>query len=570
MSLRLRIVSLFFLLAFAALISRLFFWQILRGKELATSAQNQYQLDESIPAPRGAILASDGSWLAAGSEAWLVYASRPDIESNERTIADQLAPLFVEDSDDHPTVLAEVERVYSLLTREGAVWVPLRHKVSSEIKSNIEAMDIAGIGFELQEARFYPEASVGAHLLGFVGKDEEGEDVGYFGLEGYYNLSLSGRQGLLSFEKDARGQPILIGDASEVTAVKGVDLLTHIDRGLQLMLEEKLLEGIQRYGAKAGSAIIMDPINGAVLAMSSFPSYDPEEYFEYTNELFKNPIVSSSFEPGSVFKVLVMAAALDDGAVETDTKCDICGGPVKVDKYTIETWNREYNEDATMLDVIVHSDNVGMVYTAQKLGADRLYDYLSNFGIGNVTNIDVQGESSPRIREKGTWSVVDLATTAFGQGIATTPLQIIRAVAAIANKGVLVTPQIVDKLVGDGWEEDILPQIGSRVISEDTARDVTSMMVEAASSGEAQWTHLRGFSVAGKTGTAQIPIAGHYDEEKTIASFVGFAPAINPKFIMLVTLRETQSSPWASETAAPLWYSVARELFRHFGIQPNS
>jgi len=205
----------------------------------------------------------------------------------------------------------------------------------------------------------------------------------------------------------------------------------------------------------------------------------------------------------------------------------------------------------------------------QKMGADLLYDYLTRFGVGKSTGIDLQGEAVSKLREKGTWNIVDLSTASFGQGVAVTPIQIITAVSSIANGGLKVTPQIVGKLQGDGWEEDVKPVIGERIISKKAADDMTAMMVEAAEHGEAKWTYLKGFNVAGKTGTAQIPIAGHYDKEKTIASFVGFAPADDPKFVMLVTLREPESSPWASETAAPLWYNIAKDLFMHFRIQPE-
>ena len=566
---RIKLVAVFFLIIFIILSGRLFFWQVIRGKDLSAQARDQYQTGMNIVAPRGNILASDSTWLAARGEAWLIYASLPDIKDEPRKIADKLAPFFVEEDTERPDLLVEVERIYSLLSKKEIVWIPLKHKVDTEVKKNIEALGLEGIGFEKQEARMYPEASSAAHLLGFVGKDTEGEDIGYFGLEGYYNAPLSGKPGFLGREKDARGSPIAIGDTTDVSAVAGVDLLTHIDKTIQLLLDEKLAEGIEKYGAVAGTAVVMNPKDGAILAMSAYPSYDPATYSEFGDTYFKNPVISDSFEPGSIFKVLVMAAGLDSDAVEPDTKCDICGGPLKVDKYYIKTWNNEYNADATMLDVIVHSDNVGMSFVGQKTGADTLYDYLDAFGIGKATNIDLQGETEPRLREKGTWNIVDLATTSFGQGVVTTPIQMVRAVGAIANDGILVTPQVVDRIMGETWGEDIKPEIGGRVISAKTANEVTAMMVEAAENGESKWTYLRGFNVAGKTGTAQIPIAGHYDEERTIASFVGFAPADNPEFVMLITLREPSSSPWASETAAPLWYTIAKDLFIYFGIQPT-
>ena len=570
METRIRFVSLFFLIGYVLLSGRLFFWQVIKGKELSARAREQYQIGKSIAAPRGNILAKDATWLAARGEAWQVYASLPDLHESPRKIADKLAPFFVEDPDNREQLLVEVDRLISLLSRQEVVWVPLKHKISPEVKKNIEALVINGIGFEREEMRVYPEASSAAHLLGFVGKDSEGEDIGYFGLEGFYNLSLSGKPGFLTRERDARGLPIGIGDSSEILAIKGVDLLTHIDKTIQFTLEEKLLDGIEKYGAKGGMAIVMDPKDGAILGMSSYPAYDQAQYWQFGDEFFKNPAVSDAFEPGSIFKILIMAAALDADVVEVDTKCEICDGPLKVDKYYIKTWDNEYHPDQTMLDVIVNSDNVGMAFVGQSLGADKLYDYLDNFGIGKLTGIDLQGEVSPKLREKGSWNIVDLATASFGQGVAITPIQMIRAVAAIANDGVLATPQVVDKILGYDWREDIRPILGERVISPDSANEMTAMMVEAAKSGEAKWTHARGFKVAGKTGTAQIPIAGHYDDEKTIASFVGFVPADDPKFVMLVTLREPTSSPWASETAAPLWYTIAKEFFVFFGIQPEN
>jgi cell division protein FtsI/penicillin-binding protein 2 len=305
----------------------------------------------------------------------------------------------------------------------------------------------------------------------------------------------------------------------------------------------------------------MDPKTGGILAMSSYPNYDPAKYSEFEQRLFKNPAISDTFEPGSVFKVIVMAAGIDSKAVERDTICDICNRPFQVDKYYIETWNNKYHPDSSMTDVIVNSDNVGMTFIANRMGADKMYDYLSKFGIGKQTGIDLQGEANISLRKKGSWNIVDLATSSFGQGVSTTPIQIIRGVSVIANGGYLVEPKVVDS--GNVKKQE-------RIISKEAADDVTQMMVEAAKNGESKWTSLKGFSVAGKTGTAQIPIAGHYDAEKTIASFVGFAPANNPKFIMLVTLKEPQSSQWASETAAPLWYDIAKDLFNYFGIQPEN
>lgn len=574
MQTRIKFLYLGVLLVFIAIVVKLFYWQVIRARDLSRQAKIQHESGENIQAPRGNILTKDGSWLAARGDAYIVYAEIPSLEDSSKSIANKLAPFFIEENeknekDKEQVLLNEVERLQELLSKKEVVWVPLKRNVLPDIKNDIEALKIKGIGFENTETRVYPEASTAAHLLGFVGKQEDGSDIGYFGLEGYYNSSLQGKPGFFEHELDALGKPISVGDSKEVAAIGGVDLLVHLDKRIQFTVERKLKQGIERYLASGGTVIVMNPKDGGIFAMSSFPSFDPQKYWNYSDELFKNPAVSFGFEPGSVFKVIIMASALDAEAVETDTICDICDGPLKIDKYYINTWDKKYFPDSTMTDVIVHSDNVGMVFVSQKIGAETLYDYLEKFGLGSITEIDLQGEFSPKLREKGKWNIVDLATASFGQGIAITPIQLIKAVSTIANSGMEVTPQIVDKLQGIGWISDIKPQIGKRVISEQAAKDITAMMVEAAKKGEAKWTFSKGFEVAGKTGTAQIPIAGHYDEEKTIASFVGFAPADDPKFVMLVILTEPQSSPWASETAAPLWYTIAKDLFSYFKIQPE-
>ena len=556
---RLKVISFIFLLGFVAIISRLFYWQVVMRKDLSRQAAYQYKGSETTVAPRGSILAVDGTWLAAARTNWLLFADKPKLE-NLNLVANSLSPILEEESMD----------IYKRINKEGAVWLPIKHKITNEQKEKIEKLGLSGIGFEAEESRFYPEGSSSAQLLGFVGKNESGEDIGYFGLEGYYDLSLRGKSGFKSQEKDLSGAPLISSGIKEISNVSGTNLITYIDKGIQAKAEEKLKLGIEKYGAKEGSVVIMDPKTGGIIAMASYPSYDPFKYGEYDGSLYKNPVISDVFEPGSIFKVVIMAAALDAGVVEPDTKCDICDGALKVDKYFIETWNKKYYPESTMTDVIVHSDNVGMSFVAQKMGYDLMYDYLEKFGIGSLTGIDLQGESSVQLRKKGTWNIVDLVTSSFGQGIATTPIQILRASSVVANKGVMVTPKVVKAIELDGWQQDVKNEEKVRVISKEASEKMTSIMVESARHGEAQWTNLKGFSVAGKTGTAQIPIEGHYDAEKTIASFVGFAPANNPKFIMLVTLKEPQSSQWASETAAPLWYSIARDLFIFFGIQPEN
>lgn len=569
MLLKIKILLAFFLFLFAALIVRLFYWQVIKGSELSNQAKNQYNSSQVLTAPRGNILAADGSYWVVRTGSWLLWVNPRQLVRTPSEIANQLAPFFVSDSNDKQSLLQETIKLQNLLAKNNVSWVALEQKVSDEVKKNIDALGIQGLGFDPQESSYYPEASSAAQLLGFVGKDDKGDNVGYFGLEGYYDLPLNGKPGFVGGQKDALGAPILMGGTTQVSAIPGVDLQTNIDKRIQTLVEDELSKGIEKYGASGGSVTVMDPTTGKVLAMASLPSFDPGNYSQYNNSLFKNPIISDAFEPGSILKVVIMASGLNAGVVTPDTECDICSGPLKVDKYLIRTWNDKYSPNISMTNVIVNSDNVGMSFVGQKLGADNLYDYLSKFGIGQKTGIDLQGEAAPKLRGKGTWNAVDLATASFGQGVAVTGIEMVRAVSVIANGGYLITPKVVNSIQGDGWQEAVKSDSPVRVISQQAAQEVTQMMVDAAEFGEAKWCRIPGFNVAGKTGTAQIPVAGHYDATNTNHSFIGFAPAKSPKFVMLVTLKSPKSSPWAAETAAPLWYSIAKDLFPYLGIQPG-
>ena len=298
----------------------------------------------------------------------------------------------------------------------------------------------------------------------------------------------------------------------------------------------------------------MDPKTGNILALSSFPSFSPSDFQDYTPNLYKNPSISNLYEPGSTFKPLVMSSALDSNLVTPQTKCSICSGPVSVSGFDIRTWNDKYYNDNNMVGVIQHSDNIGMVFVAQKLGIDRMINYLSAFGIGDLTGIDLQGEVSQSLAPKELWYPVDLATKGFGQGISITPIELLSATSAIANKGVRMEPHVVGAVEDpNGKISKIPPKILRKPISEQTAKVMTEILVNAVNKGEASWTRLKGYRVAGKTGTASIPVKGRYDPNQTIASFIGFAPADNPKFAMLVVLDRPTSSIYGAETAAPIF-----------------
>lgn len=520
-------------------------------------AASQYFLELELPAQRGRIVARDQSHLAINKKTYLLYAQPKEITS----LSD-----FVREISDR--LHREPEELYEALSAPGRVWLPIAHKVDQEVVGQLQALKLAGLGFEKEPKRYYPEASAAAHLLGFVGSDENGRDKGYFGLEGYYDRELRGKGGSLRIQKDARGAPMLIADVTRIEPEDGRTLVLWLDRAIQRMAERRLLEGIEKYGAKEGSVVIMDPKSGGILGMAAFPNYDPGSYSDFVKDFYRNPLVGDSYEPGSTFKTLVMAAGLNEGVIDGKTSFNETG-PVQVGEYTIRTWDNQYHGQITMSQILEHSSNVGMVFVEDKLGKEKFLKYIRDFGFGQPTGVDLEDETSPPLRDNDEWREIDLATASFGQGVAVTPLQMVRAVAALANGGVLMEPRAVAQIIDSrGRKLDLRPKPVRRIISPETASLITEMMVSSVDNGEAKWAKPAGYRIAGKTGTAQIPVAGHYDDKKTIASFVGFAPADDPQFVMLVTLREPASSPWGSETAAPLFFAIARDIFAYKNILP--
>ena len=579
---RLLILRTFFLITPFLLLARLFYWQVLASDKLVAIAQDQQLTTLEISARRGQILTSDNSFLVSNQLAYLAYLVKSQDKPFPSDLAGKLAPYIYSSvsysatpssflsTQDKTSLIKKTQNILSdRLSNQQLNWIPLAKKLTEQQKWALESLNINNILFEEEQTRFYSEASMAAHLVGFVGQDNQGRDLGYHGLEGFYQQELAGRPGIIRQEKDAFNQPILMGEFLTQQTKDGRTLKLHLDKSLQYLVEKKLAKGLNQFGAKSGSVTIIDPYTGAILAMASLPSYDPIEYSRYKGELYKNPVVSDSFEPGSIFKVLVVAAALDAEAVKPDTKCDICDGPLKIDKYTINTWNDKYHPDSNITDILVHSDNVGMVFIGQKLGLKDFLSYFKKFGFTQPTDIDLQDEVVPAAKKDSKWTYVDLATASFGQGFVSTGMQLLQAVSAIANGGQLVKPQVVSQVIGQK-EINIPPKIKHRVIKQATADIVRDMMVASAKEGEAKWTNKGGYKIAGKTGTAQIAVEGKYAEAKTNASFIGFAPADKPKFAMLVTLKEPSTSQWASETAAPLWFSIAQDLLNHFNVVPEN
>lgn len=542
-----------FILFYVAIIVRLFYVQVVM-KDLG--GQDLYLKTQNLPAERGRIYDINGNPLVLNQNSYLLY-----LEPKKITEKYKLVDILSEK--------LEMEKAsLEAKINDKLVYQAIKGGIDEDKKKEIDRLKLPGVGFEYQMQRFYPEASLSAHLTGFVGKGDKGESIGYFGLEGFYNKDLIGLPGILQTERDIIGRPIFVGTQNKVNAENGRDLYLTIDKSVQEIAKRRLKEGLENYDAKQGCVIIADPNTMAIIALSCLPDYDMDRYFEFGEEYFEDPVVSEVYEPGSIFKPLIVAAALDAKKIKPDEQMNE-EGPVTIGEYTIKTWDDKYAGQISMTRILEKSSNVGMVYIGRKMGNKTLYKYLEKYGFGQTTGIDLQGETSGYLKPYNNWYEIDFSTVTFGQGIAVTPIQMLRSFAAIVNGGKLMKPYVVSKVVTHNREKIIAPVVERKIISQRTSEIIKKMLVSTVQNAEAKWDMPEGYLIGGKTGTAQIPIAGHYDPSKTIASFVGFAPADNPRFIALVMLKEPKSSPWGSETAAPLFFKIASELLVYYNITPT-
>ena len=567
-------------LALAIIVLRLFYWQIIRGKALKEEGESQTLRKLENKGLRGQIFTHDG-YLLVGNE--LVYDLKLDkknFQGDANYLAHKLSEIALQDKwqSENLADLSSADRENLRKTLEQEIlgkfsskgnWPKLLDKLSETSKKEVEALNNNFLYFDETYQRFYPEASMAAHLTGFVGRDEKANEVGRYGIEGALEDELKPRFENSLFKMDALGF-LLAGQKYDSKNLNGRDITLTIRRDIQNLAEQNLIAGIEKYQADRGEIIILDSKTGKILALAVWPGYKQWQYFKYSGEILKNPSLTRLYEPGSTFKTLTVAAGIDSGAINKETICTKCAGPRQIAGYSIKTWNDVYSPNINMLDGYAKSDNTAMIFISDLLGTDRFVSYLKKFGIGNNIKIDLQDDTRTPFPSK--IGPVETATISFGQGISTNSLELIRAVNVIANQGKMLEPIIVEKAFDCQNQQEIISPIkeGEQIISKESAMTVTEMMVEAALHGEAQWIASDKYTVAAKTGTSQIPDPrGGYKKDETIASFIGFAPASNPRFTMLVKLENPKSSPWAAETAAPLWYKVADKLMILLNIAPD-
>jgi stage V sporulation protein D (sporulation-specific penicillin-binding protein) len=537
------------------LMQKIYQYQVVEHQRFRELASEEHYLKKEIVPRRGDILDRQGHPLAISVMYQSLYAYPPSIADLTST-AGSLS-----------RVLGEPEgEILEKLRSGGGGAMLIKRKLPSELSTKIADLNLPGVFLQSEPFRGYPEGSIAPQLIGFVGRDFKG----LAGLELSLDRDLGGEPGLLLAERDTIGGEIAIGRREVIPPREGIDAILTIDRQIQRMLERELAEAIEEHRASGGLILVMDVKTGAVLGVASQPDYDlTAEYDPDKLQLYKPTAVTDMYEPGSVMKIITMAAALEERLVNPNTTFTD-KGVATIDGVAIRNWDYSAHGVETMTEVLINSCNIGAQHVASMLGADRFYRYIDAFGFGQLTGIELPGESPGLYRTPADkdWTRIDLATNSYGQGIAVTAMQMVRAVGAIANDGVLVKPMIVNSFrYGDSIREMPPVQV-RRVISSETARTLTDMMVKVVEDNSLRLSVVPGYTIAGKTGTADLPTAAGYTTGLTYASQVGFAPVGDPRFAMLVRL-DGPEKKYGGQVAAPVFKRVAERLFSYMTIPPT-
>jgi len=584
---RLLVLLIFFIIFALAIMIRLADLQLRKHNYYALMAEGQHEFFQQLFPERGIIFFQDpknnstkypGLYpVAINREVYLVFAVPKEIKKPQKTF-NSLTELLEfpwekklnsEDEDEKKWAEEEEQKLLARLSKKDDPFEPVLNRVEEAQLKKLEKLALPGIDSRPQKARFYPEHNLGAQIIGFVGQTEEGEK-GNYGVEGYYHKELAGEAGFFHGELGNFGNLLTLGERNLVPAVNGADLVLTIDKNIQFFACKELKNAIEKYEAESGSIIVLEPQTGRLLAMCNFPDFDPNKYNEIEKvELFKNNAIMANYEPGSVFKPITMAAALNEEAVDPFTTYNDTGA-VRIAEYTITNSDKKAHGVKTMTQVLEESLNTGTVFASRKVGIDKFSDYIKAFGFGAPTDIDLYPEEVGNVSSLDKKHDLYLATASFGQGISVTPIQLITAFATIANGGKPIQPYILDKIIySDGTAETKKSQIGEPIISIETAQKLSSMLVSVVQSGHATGANIDGYYVAGKTGTAQIPAPGGGYSDETIHSFVGFAPLNNPRFVASVKLDKVKAVRFSASSAAPTFGKLAKYILDYYEIEPE-
>jgi cell division protein FtsI (penicillin-binding protein 3) len=553
---RLGITKMLFLGIFFVIAGRAFQLQVFQGEKLKRLGERQHLKEWIVLPKRGAMFDRAGEPLALSLEAQSVYARPRRIEDGEN-VSRGLAHIL-------NLHVADVKK--KLTSEKPFVWI--KRQIGPREAERIQALHADGIGMFYEPRRYYPQGQLAGQVIGFVGRDSEGLE----GLELQYNDYIRGETGSSVAERDALGRRVLVQGVAGVQVPPGGDIYLTLDTSVQHLAEKELEAAITKYRAKAGVVIAMDPVTGEILALANSPSFDPNNYSRQSSQRRRNRAVTDSYEPGSTFKTILAAAALEEGVVGKEDLffCEN-GKYLYAGKIIHDTHPHGWLPFYKILQV---SSNIGFTKVADKLKKPRFFKYIEKFGFGQLTGIDMPGEVAGLVRRPQAWSAVDLATHAFGQGISATPLQMVTAYAAIANGGFLMRPYVVRRVVSPQGKIILenRPHVVRRVISEETARLLAGMLKGVTDEGgTGVMASLEGFEVAGKTGTAQKAdlVHGGYAAGKYVASFIGFVPADDPRLVLMVLVDEPELNVYGGVVAAPVFRNVARGALHHLAVAPR-
>lgn len=536
-------------LAFAGLLLRATWLQTVRAESLSSLGRTQHREAVTIPAGRGTIFDRSGVELGLGESATTVYANPMQIANPRR------AALAVE-----RTLGLDADKVFASLADRSRGFVYVARQAEPVKAAALQRLKLPGFGFYPEERRTYPQQSVAAQVLGFVGTDGKGLS----GLELQFDRALAGRAGKETVVKDPSGRVIdVLGERAELP---GRDIFLTLDHSIQANAEEVLRNTVRKWKAKSASAIVLDPRTGAILAMAVQPGFDANRFPAAPSSLQRNRTVTDTYEPGSTFKLITVAGALSERIVQPTTRFTLPYS-LRVADRVIHDAEKRSTVNYSVAQILAHSSNIGAITLAEKLGRTRLSSWIARFGFGRTTGVDFPGESPGIVLPPDKWSGSTIGNVPIGQGIAVTPVQMAAAYAAIANRGVWSRPHLVDHVAGGGR-----PSLNRRrLVSPKTADQLMMMLKDVVAEGTGQYAAIPGYQVAGKTGTAQKPDShGGYATGRYVASFVGIVPASRPQFVILVAVDEPRGAIWGGTVAAPAFQQIARFDLQYLEVPPDA
>lgn len=559
------LLAVFLCLMFLVIAAKLFDLQVLHGSALRQQAEAQHSIYQKLIPSRGEIDLVDKASsslvpLATNLKSYLVYAVPPEIINPNLTAAGLAGVLKMDEKD-----------VLSKISQTDKKYVIIKKQLSDQQQAQIKQLGFAGIFFDSEDTRVYPQNNLLSQTVGFLGYSGQNPDkTGLYGLEKYFNSDLAGTPGEIQAQKDSSGGMIYGAGVEQTPALDGINLLLTIDQTIQFQAESMLKDMVDKNGADSGCIIVANPKTGAILALAGYPDFNPNQYNLADNPAdYNNKAVIGNYEPGSVFKAITMAAALDEGKVTPQTTYNDTGD-VAVGGFHIHNSDNKAHGITTMSQVLDWSYNTGAVYAQNQLGNQDFLKYVKAFGFGQPTGIELP-EAKGSLGPLSGSNQTNYDTASFGQGILVTPMQMLQAYTAFANGGKMMKPFLVQsKIYPSGKVINTQPTEVGQVISPQTAATLDAMLVDVVENGYGQKAAVPGYFVAGKTGTAQVAGPNEkYLENDNIGSFIGFAPVDNPQFVMLIRIDHPRDAKFSETTAVPVWGKLAQFILNYMGIPPT-